>query len=181
MKKYTHNLGNDIIRTCEWKYFPRAAAGVGSIVCGIAGIGLTALLTGHSPFAVSSPVFQAFFLISGLSAALMALETEKLWHRIIEKRINMKLGKALSGIVPEDQLEFAIKEIQIDEVILDIRKNVRRNVERKLQDEVESAMFHQFLETVPEEIERYKRNTAEELEDLKRDIVATRRHSRRAE
>lgn len=61
MKKYTHNLGNDIIRTCEWKYFPRAAAGVGSIVCGIAGIGLTALLTGHSPFAVSSPVFQAFF------------------------------------------------------------------------------------------------------------------------
>lgn len=111
----------------------------------------------------------------------MALETEKLWHRIIEKRINRKLGKALSGIVPEDQLEFAIKEIQIDEVILDIRKNVRRNVERKLQDEVESAMFHQFLETVPEEIERYKRDTAEELEDLKRDIVATRRHSRRAE
>ena len=181
MKKYTHNLGNDIIRTCEWKYFPRAAAGVGSIVCGIAGIGLTALLTGHSPFAVNSPVFQAFFLISGLSAALMALETEKLWHRIIEKKINRKLGKALSGIVPEDQLEFAIKEIQIDEVILDIRKNVRRNVERKLQDEVESAMFHQFLETVPEEIERYKRNTAEELEDLKRDIVATWKHSRRAE
>ena len=36
MKKYTHNLGNDIIRTCEWKYFPRAAARVGSIVCGIA-------------------------------------------------------------------------------------------------------------------------------------------------
>ena len=181
MKKYNHNLGNEIISTCEWKHFPKAAAVISSIVFGIVGIGLIALLTGHSPLDNSSRIFPVFFLITGLAVTLMALETEKLWHRMVKGRIKKKLRKELSGIVPEDQLEFAIKEIQIDEVILDIRKNVRRNVERKLQDEVESAMFHQFLETVPEEIERYKRNTAEELEDLKRDIVATRRHSRRAE
>lgn len=98
-----------------------------------------------------------------------------------KRRINRKLEKALSDIVPEEQLEFAIKEIQIDEVILDIREKIKKNVERKLRNEVEVAMFHQFLETIPEEMERYKRNAAEELEDLKRDIVATRRHSRRAE
>ena len=110
----------------------------------------------------------------------MALETEKLWHRMVKERIEKKLKKELSGIVPEDELEFVIREIQIDEVIRDIREKVKKNVERKLRDEVETAMFQQFLETIPERIERYKRNAAEELEDLKRDIVATRRRSRRA-
>ena len=180
MKKYNHKLGNDIIRTCEWKHFPRSAAVISSIVCGLAGIGLMALLTGNSPLDNSSHIFPAFFLIGGLSAALMALETEKLWHRMVKGRIAKKLKKELSGIVPEDELEFAISEIQIDEVIQDIREKVKKNVERKLRDEVEAAMFQQFLETIPERMERNKRNTVEELEDLKRDIVASRRRSRRA-
>lgn len=179
MKKYTHNLGNDIIRTCEWKHFPRSAAVISSIICGIAGIGLTALLTGHSPLDSSSRIFPVFFLINGLSAALMALETEKLWHRMVKGRIEKKLKKELSGIVPEDELEFVIRKIQIDEVIQDIREKVKKNVERKLRHEVEAAMFQQFLETVPEKMERNKRNTVEELEDLKKDIVATRRRSRK--
>lgn len=181
MKKYNHNLGNEIISACEWKHFPKTAAVISSIVFGIAGIGLIALLTGHSPLDNSSRIFPVFFFINGLSVALMALETEKLWHRMVKERIEKKLRKELSGIVPEDELEFVIREIQIDEVILDIREKVKKNVERKLRDEVETAMFQQFLETIPERIERYKRNAAEELEDLKRDIVATRRHSRRAE
>lgn len=180
MKKYNHNLGNEIISACEWKHFPKAAAVISSIVFGIAGIGLIALLTGHSPLDNSSHIFPVFFLITGLSVTLMALETEKLWHRMVKERIEKKLKKELSGIVPEDELEFVIREIQIDEVIRDIREKVKKNVERKLRDEVETAMFQQFLETIPERIERYKRNAAEELEDLKRDIVATRRRSRRA-
>ena len=180
MKKYNHNLGNEIISACEWKHFPKTAAVISSIVFGIAGIGLIALLTGHSPLDNSSRIFPVFFLINGLSVALMALETEKLWHRMVKERIEKKLRKELSGIVPEDELEFVIREIQIDEVIRDIREKVKKNVERKLRDEVETAMFQQFLETIPERIERYKRNAAEELEDLKRDIVATRRRSRRA-
>lgn len=181
MKRYTHNIGNEIISTCEWKYFPRAAAVISSIVCGIAGIGLMALLTGHSPLNSSPPIFSSFFWISGLSVALMTTETERLCYRMVKGRIAKKLRKMLSGIVPENELEFALNEIQIDEVILDIRERVKKNVERKLRNEVEAAMFQQFLETIPEEMERYKRNAAEELEDLKRDIVATRRHSRRAE
>lgn len=180
MKKYTHNLGNEIISTCEWKHFPKSAAVISSIVCGLAGIGLAAILTGHSPLDNNSRIFPVFFLIIGLSVTFMALETEKLWHGMVMRRIAKKLRKALSGIVPEEQLEFAVSEIQIDEVILDIRKKIKENVERKLRDEVETAMFQQFLETIPERIERYKRNAAEELEDLKRDIVATRRRSRRA-
>lgn len=179
MKKYNHNLGNDIIRTCKWKYFPRAAAVIDSIACGIAGIGLMALLTGHFPLNSSPPVFSSFFLISGLSVALMTAETEKLWHRMVKGRIAKKLRKALSGIVPEDELEFAINEIQIDEVILDIREKVKKNVERKLRNEVESAMFHQFLETIPEKMERHKGYKIQKLENLKRDIVALRRHSRK--
>lgn len=179
MKKYTHNLGNEIISACEWKHFPKAAAVISSIVFGIAGIGLIALLTGHSPLDNSSRIFPVFFLINGLSVALMALETEKLWHRMVKERIEKKLKKELSGIVPEDELEFVIREIQIDEVILDIREKIKKNVERKLRDEVETAMFQQFLETIPERIKCYKRNAAEELEDLKRDIVATRRRSRK--
>lgn len=180
MKKYNHNLGNEIISACEWKHFPKAAAVISSIVFGIAGIGLIALLTGHSPLDNSSRIFPVFFLITGLSVTLMALETEKLWHRMVKGRIAKKLKKELSGIVPKDQLEFAISEIQIDEVILDIREKIKKNVERKLRNEVEEAMFHQFLETIPEEMERYKRNTIEDLENLKKDIVATRRRSRRA-
>lgn len=123
--------------------------------------------------------FSCVFLINGLSAALMALETEKLWHRMVKGRIEKKLKKELSGIVPEDELEFVIRKIQIDEVIRDIREKVKKNVERKLRHEVEAAMFQQFLETVPEKMERNKRNTVEELEDLKKDIVATRRRSRK--
>ena len=179
MKKYNHNLGNDIIRTCEWKHFPRSAAVISSIVFGIAGIGLMALLTGHSPLDSSSRIFPVFFLTSGLSVSLMVLETEKLWHGMVMRRIEKKLRKALSGIIPEEQLEFAISEIRIDEAIRDIREKVKENVERKLRNEVEAAMFQQFLETIPERMERYKRNTVEELEDLKRGIVDTRRRSRR--
>ena len=111
---------------------------------------------------------------------LMALETEKLWHRMVKGRIEKKLRKELSGIVPKDELEFIIKEIQIDEVIQDIREKVKKNVEKKLRNEIEAAMFKQFLETIFEKMERRKRNAAEELEDLKMDIVATRRRSRRA-
>lgn len=180
MKKYTHNIGNEIISTCKWKYFPGAASRIGSIVCGIAGIGLMALLTGHSPLNSSSHIFLAFFLISGLSAALMALETERLCYRTVKGRIAKKLRKALSGIVPEDELEFTVNEIQIDEVILDIRERVKKNVERKLRSEVEAAMFQQFLETIPEKIERHKGSKMQKLEGLKRDIIVTRRRSRRA-
>ena len=180
MKKYNHNLGNEIISTCKWKHFPGAAARISSIVFGIAGIGLVSLLTGHSPLNTSSHIFPVFFLTSGLSVSLMALETEKLWHGMVMRRIAKKLRKALSGIIPEEQLEFAISEIQIDEVIQDIREKVKKNVEKKLRNEVEAAMFRQFLETIPERMERNKRNTVEELEDLKRDIVASRRRSRRA-
>lgn len=179
MKRYTHNLGNEIIRTCEWKYFPRAAAVISSIVCGIAGIGLMALLTGHSPLNSSPPIFSSFFWISGLSVALMTTETERLCYRMVKGRIAKKLRKMLSGIVPENELEFALNEIQIDEVILDIREKLKKNVERNLRSEVEAAMFHQFLETIPEEMERHKGYKIQKLENLKRDIVALRRHSRK--
>lgn len=179
MKKYNHNLGNEIISACEWKHFPKAAAVISSIVFGIARIGLIALLTGHSPLDNSSRIFPVFFLITGLSVTLMALETEKLWHRMVKGRIEKKLRKELSGIVPEDELEFVIREIQIDEVILDIREKVKKNVEKKLRNEVEDAMFQQFLETIPEEMERHKGIEIQKLENLKKDIVELRRRSRK--
>lgn len=179
MKKYNHKLGNDIIRTCEWKHFPKSAAVISSIVCGLAGIGLVSLLTGHSPLNTSSHIFPVFFLTSGLSVSLMALETEKLWHRMVKGRIAKKLRKALAGIIPEEQLEFAISEIRIDEAIRDIREKVKKNVEKKLRNEVEVAMFQQFLETIPEEMERHKGYKIQKLENLKRDIVALRKRSRK--